>query len=83
MIFSHSDQDGSENEDSLDEEIIPEKLREKWDNQADKHLSYILCPLCHKQILEESLSCLYCHGLIPRETGLLGKMLLWVKRLLS
>ncbi len=63
----------------IEEETLPERLSRKWEEQESLGPQTISCPVCAQPIPTESATCLFCSALIGHDSGLLGKILLWLK----
>ena len=62
----------------IEEESPPEKLRKKWDKD-DLLEKMVECPACKKRQPQRSLNCLFCGARIFEDSGLLGKILKWIR----
>lgn len=61
------------------DEDPPEELKRKWVEREHFGKRTVECPACKKAVPSESVSCLFCGAGIPHDTGLLGKVLRWLK----
>lgn len=72
-----------ENEDEADweggEENPPENLKRKWVEREYFGKEMVPCPACKKFVPAENLTCLFCGVPTDLDTGLLGKILKWIK----
>ncbi len=65
----------------LPEEMPPEKLVRKWVERDHFGKKFALCPSCQKEVPAENLTCIFCGARICENSGLLGNLLGWFKRL--
>lgn len=62
-------------------ETPPDKLRRKWDKEESEEPAAIPCPFCKKRVPGSSFFCMYCGNRIFEDSGILGRILMWVRRL--
>lgn len=67
--------------DAAEEETPQENLKRKWVEREYFGKKTVDCPSCRKEVPAESLSCLFCGARIFHDSGLLGKILKWVKKI--
>ncbi len=63
----------------MPEEEAPEKLRKKWDSEELEEKPAVTCPACKKRVPADSFRCIYCGERVFKDSGLLGKILKWVR----
>lgn len=63
------------------EEVPPERLQRKWETEESHEKPAVACPSCKKRVPADSFQCLYCGGQIFYDSGLLGKILKWIRSL--
>jgi hypothetical protein len=62
------------------EENPPENLKRKWiEREYFGKDEVAKCEACGKFVPADTLTCLFCGGSIPHDTGLLGKIIRWLK----
>ena len=62
-----------------EEETPPDKLKKKWEKEERSPNETAVCNSCGKRIPVETVACLYCGEAVYHDTGLLGKILRWLK----
>ncbi len=63
-----------------EEENPPENLRRKWiEREYFGKDKTVRCGTCKKFVPAENLECLFCGATMNHDTGLLGKILRWIK----
>lgn len=62
-----------------EEELAPEKLQKKWDREEYEEKAAVECSFCHKKVPASCFKCLYCGTQVFHDSGLLGKILKWIK----
>lgn len=71
------------NEESNDweeeEEVPPEKLQKKWEREDYEEPPAVECPSCKKRVPASTFKCLYCGEQVFHDSGLLGKILKWLR----
>ena len=65
----------------IEDENPPEKLRRKWIEDDLSPKEAVDCPACKKKLPRESLTCLFCGAQVYQDSGLLGKLLHWFKKI--
>ena len=68
--------------DEIKDEDAPENLKRKWVVEEHFPKKPVPCPSCRKLVPADSLTCIFC-GAAVCESGLLGKIILWFKKLFS
>ena len=63
----------------IEEEVPSENLREKWAKEERKELKAAHCPECGQPLRGDAFKCYYCGAQVFRDSGLLGKILKWLK----
>ncbi len=63
------------------DEIPPEKLQKQWEKEEYEEKPAVPCPSCHKRLPASSFKCLYCGGQVFHDSGLLGKIMKWIRKL--
>ena len=61
------------------EENPPENLKRKWIEREYFGKETVQCPACQKKVPADNLICLFCGAAIDFDTGVLGKILKWIK----
>lgn len=79
-------QDDEEREDweqdpEQEEEVPPDKLRDKWFRDELSFKETVACPACKKELPRETLTCLFCGAKVFYDSGLLGRFAKWIKKL--
>ena len=64
----------------IEDEEPPEKLRRKWIEDGLSSRETVDCPACRKKLPRESLTCLFCGAPVYQDSGILGKILKWIKK---
>ena len=64
-----------------EDENPPENLKRKWIEREYFGKETVPCPACKKFVPTENLTCLFCGAPISYDTGILGKILKWIKKL--
>jgi hypothetical protein len=72
---------GPEDWEEIEEENAPENLKRKWIEREHFQKKPVACPLCGKSAASDSLTCLFCGAYVFEDTGLLGKLLKWFKKM--
>ena len=80
--MENDDSNDPEDWDEIKDEDAPENLRRKWVVEEHFHKQPVPCPSCGKQVPADSLTCLFC-GAVVCESGLLGKIIVWLKKLFN
>ena len=62
-----------------EDENPPENLKRKWVEREYFGKKMVVCPSCHKPASSDSVSCPFCGAQIFHDSGLLGKILKWIK----
>jgi hypothetical protein len=65
----------------IEDEEPPEKLKRKWFEDSLSFKETVECPFCRKWVSKESLACVYCGRRVFSDSGLLGNLVSWVKRI--
>ena len=65
------------------EETPPENLKRKWIEREYFGKETQRCPTCGKYVPAESLTCMFCGGGVTHDTGLLGRIIGWLKSILK
>ncbi len=80
-----SSNDGFDSDEPKDwedhEERPPDKLRRKWDKEESEEPAPITCRFCKKRVSGASFFCMYCGARIFEDSGILGRILMWIRRL--
>jgi hypothetical protein len=63
----------------LNEETPPDKLQKKWEHDDYEERPAVVCPSCKKRVPADSFRCLYCSTRVFHDSGLLGRILKWIK----
>ncbi|MFA6599477.1 MAG: hypothetical protein WC352_06545 [Candidatus Omnitrophota bacterium] len=61
------------------EEEVPEKLQARWDREEAGGKGSVCCPACGREVPGDTFSCLYCGERVFEDSGLLGKILKWLR----
>jgi hypothetical protein len=61
------------------DEVPPEKLQKKWDEEEYADGPTVDCPSCKKRVPASSFKCLYCGAQVFHDSGLLGKIMKWIR----
>ena len=78
----NSEQEKNEEwEEEREEEDAPENLKRKWIERDYFGKETVECPACKKFVPASSVTCLFCGAQVFHDSGLLGKLLEWFKRL--
>lgn len=59
----------------------PENLKRKWIEEEYFHKTAAACPSCGKPAAPGALTCLFCGAYVCEDTGFLGKILKWFKKM--
>ncbi len=65
------------------DEVPPEKLQKKWDRDEYEEKPAVECPSCKKRVPADSFKCLYYGSQVFQDSGLLGKILKWIRSLFN
>lgn len=63
----------------MEDEDPPENLKRKWIEREYFGKKTASCPSCGKIVPSEGLTCLFCGAEIFHDSGLLGKILKWIR----
>ena len=63
------------------DEVPPEKLQKQWDRDEMDEMPAVEWPSCKKQVPASSFKCVYCGDQIFFDSGLLGKIMRWIRKL--
>ncbi len=63
------------------DEVPAERLQRKWDSEEMEEKPAVTCPGCQKRVPASILRCIYCGHRVFHDSGLLGKILKWVRGL--
>ena len=63
----------------MEDEDPPENLKRKWIEQEYFGNKTVVCASCKKHIPADSVTCLFYEARVYHDTGLLGKILKWLK----
>ena len=72
------DDDEPKDWEELDEEVPPEHLQRKWDNEEPDFHKTTTCPGCKQLVSADVLTCAVCGAQVFRESGFLRKLLKWI-----
>ena len=61
------------------DEEAPEKLQRKWAEEEARGREVIVCKNCKKHVTSDSLTCVFCGAATFRDSGLLGRILKWIR----
>lgn len=61
------------------DEVPPERLQKKWDREEFSELPAVVCFSCKKRVPADSFRCIYCGAGVFKDSGLLGKILKWIR----
>ena len=75
------DDDGPEDWEEIEEENAPENLKRKWIVEEHFQKKPIPCPSCGRPAASDSVTCLFCGAYVCEDTGFLGKLLKWLKKI--
>lgn len=81
--MSHDHQDLPPDWQPPEEENPPENLKRKWIEREYFGKETLECPFCHKHVPADTIDCIFCGKRMYYESGLMGKILYWVKRIFS
>ncbi|HNV85703.1 MAG TPA: hypothetical protein PKL97_01900 [Candidatus Omnitrophota bacterium] len=73
------DSDEPKDWEEVREEAVPEQLKRKWIVEEHFGEKLTACPSCGKLTPRDGLTCLFCDARLNEDTGLLGKLLKWLK----
>ena len=59
--------------------VPPETLQKKWEREEMEERPAVICAACKKRVPADSFRCLYCGAVVFRDSGILGKMMKWIK----
>ena len=65
----------------IEDEEPPEKLQRKWNEEELSSKETVVCPACRKRVPRENLTCIFCGARVFQDSGFLGKILAWLKRI--
>ncbi len=78
--MGHAFEDEDEPKDwEMEEEEPPERLKRKWEEEEQKELKADFCRSCHQALPGDAFQCFYCGTQVFRDSGLLGKILKWLR----
>ena len=63
------------------EEVPPGKLQDKWFREELSFKETVSCPACGKELPRETVTCLFCGAQVFYDSGPLGKIIKWLKKL--
>ncbi len=63
----------------IEDENPPENLKRKWIVREYFGKKTVICSSCKKSVPSEGISCILCGAQIYQDSGVLGKILKWVK----
>jgi hypothetical protein len=63
----------------IEDEEPPDRLKRKWDREEAKELKAVTCPNCHQPLPGDAFKCCYCGSQVFKDSGLLGKILKWLR----
>ena len=69
--------------DENEEEVPPDRLRDKWFREELSFKETVECPACKKELPRDTITCLYCGAQVFYDSGPLGRLLKWIKRIFS
>ena len=67
----------------IKDEIPPKELEDKWFKESLSFRETVTCPSCAKELLLETLTCLFCGAKVFYDSGLLGKLMKWMQTILK
>ena len=59
----------------------PENLKRKWVVEDHFGKKQVPCPACRKLVPADSLTCLFCDATVCQDSGPLGRIVSWLKRI--
>ena len=67
--------------DENEEEIPPGRLQDKWFRRELSFKETVECPACKKELPRDTVTCLFCGARVFYDSGLLGRLMKWLKKL--
>lgn len=71
--------DDEPDDSEIEDEKPNENLKRKWIEREYFGKKTVECPSCGKIVPAEGMKCLFCGAQIFHDSGVLGKILKWVK----